>query len=79
MVNDPYLAIADKRQPFKNCCGLNATGDNPLSEVVATQVETLKAPVMNMQAWRYAKTILAIVGAVVIVKFIYHKFSKAKT
>jgi hypothetical protein len=67
MVDDPYL---NKR--FNNCCGLAATGDSPVEEV--TPAPSVKAKVMNMQAWGYAKTALALVGLYVVVKYAISKF-----
>lgn len=52
-------------------CGFAANGDEQ-----PAPVETVKSEAMNMQAWQYAKTGLAIVGAFVVIRFIYNKFVK---
>lgn len=85
MVDDPYLNFRSKpnrpakkrNYPFNasgysNCCGLNATGD----EILPEENEPVSNSVMKMQAWQYAKTGLAIVGAYVIIKYLYDKFIK---
>jgi hypothetical protein len=60
---------ANPLNPSRNCCGFNATGDE-------TAPEPVSKPVMKMQAWQYAKTGLAVVGAYVVIKFLYGKFVK---
>lgn len=77
MVNDPYLNAQGKvlnnaggRDPWKprsrNCCGLNATGAEPVNKAVT-----------KLQAWNYAKTGLALVGAYVVVKYLMAKLKKS--
>lgn len=70
MVDDPYLnRMANK--PFKNCCGLAATGDGAADE------QPLPVPkVQNVQAWGFIKTALAVVGAWVVIKYAYGKLKK---
>lgn len=58
-------------------CGLAATGDEPIAPAESQEIEPVKAEVMNMQAWQYAKTALALIGIFVVVKFIYSKMVKA--
>lgn len=76
MVDDPYLAQMDMRQPYNNCCGFAATGEE------AIMPETTPAPeaasninVNSMQTWQYAKTALAIIGAWVVLKYLLGKMS----
>jgi len=78
MVDDPYLRAAQAKKNFKNCCGLAATGDGAMDDAqLAEQREALPATkVRDMQAWNYAKTALAIVGAWVVLKWAYEKIKK---
>jgi hypothetical protein len=78
MIDDPYLRMADQRKPFNNCCGFAATGDEILAteEVPQDDIEPVKSQVMNLQAWKYAKTGLAIIGAYVVIKYLYGKIKK---
>ena len=70
---------------FNNCCGLAATGSEDPSLAglsTAIQADASNAannstiPVQNIQAWNYFKTGLALVGAYVVIKFLYVKFAK---
>jgi hypothetical protein len=56
---------------FNNCC--MATGDEAAPE---TPSPTVNKSVQNIQAGKYAKTALALVGAYVVIKFLYGKFKK---
>lgn len=62
---------------YSYCCGLAATGEElQAAPTPAPAPEPVNTTVQNMQAWKYAKTALAIVGAYVVIKFLYGKFVK---
>jgi hypothetical protein len=61
---------------FKNCCGLAATGDEALPPVESSSPAPIDPKVSNLQRWGYVKTGLALVGAYVVIKFLYGKFVK---
>jgi len=68
----PFNASGD----YENCC-MAATGDELLPEegLPAEQAapETVNSSVQSMQTWQYVKTALALVGAWVVVKFLFSK------
>jgi hypothetical protein len=61
---------------FSNCCGLAATGDEALPPVESPSPAPVDSKVKNLQRWGYVKTGLALVGAYVVIKFLYGKFVK---
>lgn len=79
IVGDPYLAAFDKNKVknprFHQCCGFAASGDEVIDENAKPE-EPVKVKVQNVKALGYAKTILALVGLYVVVKFIYGKIKK---
>jgi hypothetical protein len=81
IVGDTYLDAMDKRPPLQRdfcACGLAATGEDEIidAEEVADDTKSVKTKAMNLQAWKYFKTGLALVGAYVVIKFLYGKLVK---
>jgi hypothetical protein len=85
-VDDPYLNIggkAPRREPkypfnacgcdYSNCCGLAATGEET-EEAVLKVPDVVKAK--NITAWHYAKTALAVIGAFVLISYVWNKVKK---
>lgn len=56
-----------------NACGLAATGDDGSTAATAAGDQSAKAAVTKLTLWNYAKIGFAIVGAVVVVKYLYAK------
>jgi hypothetical protein len=73
MVGDPYLAAMDRRKRSHDfcACGLNASGDE--EDVNVNEVSELKGNAISLQAWKYLKNGLVIVGIIVVAKFIWNK------
>jgi len=81
MVCDPILTDYQKRyrpytryKDFASCCAglaFAATGDEAGEK--KTELPSMSQKVVNLQAWNYAKTLLAIVGLYVVIKFIWEK------
>jgi hypothetical protein len=85
MIDDPFLNEFGRnvsRNPlqrdFSNCCGFAASGEE-ISTTPPAVTEPLNTKVMNMQAVRYIKTALAIIGAYAVIKFMIGKFGKKAT
>lgn len=81
IVGDTYLAAFDKNKVsnprFHQCCGFAATGDEAqVIDETAKSEEPVKVKVQNVKALGYAKTILALIGLYVVIKFIYGKIKK---
>ena len=85
MVCDPVLNDYQKDYKpstsynnFASCCAgmvaLAATGDDAGGE--KTELPSMSQKVANLQAWNYTKTLLAIVGLYVVIKFIWGKIGK---
>ena len=74
MVDDPMLQILANRR-VSNFCGCNATGDE--KEDSQVQPDGSSIPVNQLQAWRYIRMGLVIVGAFVVGSFIYKKLLKS--
>lgn len=75
MVDDPYLAALDRRNSYNDFCGcgaLAASGDE--AQTVEEPENTVTKEVQNLQFWQYAKMALALVGAYVVLKYLYGKF-----
>lgn len=60
---------------FSNCCGLAATGDET-DPAASSSPAPIDPKVKNLQRWGYVKTGLALIGAYVVIKFLYGKFVK---
>jgi hypothetical protein len=76
MVDDPRLnswALGKKSHDFCPCM-LPASGDGEDIEGEGAPAEEVKSQVMNLQAWSYVKTGLAVVGAIVVIRYLYTKF-----
>jgi hypothetical protein len=76
MVDDPMLRKMALRNQGKRdfcACGFNATGEE---ELPPEEEAPVKTNVMNLQAWKYAKSALALVGAYAVIMFLYKKFGK---
>lgn len=81
IIGDQYLAAYDKNKisnpRFHQCCGFAATGDEvEVIDETAKTDEPVKVKVQNVKAIGYVKTVLALVGLYVIIKFIYGKIKK---
>lgn len=77
MVDDPYLAALDRRNSYNDFCGCGALAASGGGEPVQSTDEpetTVTKEVQNLQFWQYAKMALALVGAYVVVKYLYGKF-----
>jgi hypothetical protein len=78
MVDDPYLNNNYQNRGFINSCGcLGADGssDPTPGEVPVTEdAININQKVRNMQAFSYAKNILAIIGAFLVIKLVFTKF-----
>jgi hypothetical protein len=70
MYNDPFLRPQNNTKYSNFCpCGINATGDEaePIAE------ESVNKKVVNLQAWRYARLGLVLVGSFVVVNWLMRK------
>lgn len=75
MVDDPYLAAMDRRKKAHDfcACGFNASGEDDGNDPDVNEVSELKGNAISLQAWKYLKNGLVIVGIIVVAKFIWNK------
>ena len=75
MVDDPFLAQMSRVRHNDFCaCGMNATGEDiPQSDTPEAIPDAV--PAGSLQAWRYARTALMLVGLYVVGKFLYNKIA----
>ena len=82
MVDDPELNSWVLGRYNNFCaCGLAATGDEIVDEIVPgeaedKELEPVKQKVISLQAWRYVRTAFAMIGVYVVIKFIISKVKK---
>ena len=78
MADDPYLkyhAVIEGKKKRDFCaCGLNASGG--VGTEIPEPESDVKSKVMNLTAWGYVKTALALVGAFVVGSWVYKKYIK---
>lgn len=81
MTADPLLTQIANRGRLDTqrnfcACGLAATGDEPIPQAGEEPEKSVNTQVHNLQVWSYARTGLMLIGAYVVIKFIYTKYIK---
>jgi hypothetical protein len=76
MVDDRYLLNFAMNSRKRNFCGCGFAANGEEGAQGEEPAVDINQRVINLQAWRYARTALLLIGAYVVIKFAYEKLRK---